>query len=39
VMRAGAGQPAGGTFQVGVQLVQVPAQPVDRPGAPGDEVL
>jgi hypothetical protein len=26
-------------FQVRVQLVQVPTQPVDRPGAFGDQVL
>jgi hypothetical protein len=37
--QARTGQPAGAVFQVGVELVQVPAQPVDRPGAFGDQVL
>jgi hypothetical protein len=37
--QARTGQPPGGAFQVGVELVQVPAQPVDRPGAFGDQVL
>ena len=29
----------GGQFEVGVQFVQMPAQPVDHAGALGDEVL
>jgi hypothetical protein len=37
--QAGAGEPAGGVFQVRVQLVQMPAQPVDLPGPLGDQVL
>jgi hypothetical protein len=32
-------QASGGVLKVGVELVQVPAQPADRPGALGDQLL
>lgn len=32
-------QGAGGDVEVGVEVVQGPAQPVDQPGALGDEVV
>src|SRR4030095_8036754 len=35
----GSVQGAGGDVEVGVEVVQGPAQPVDQPGALGDEVV